>query len=203
MKNIQTSQKGFTLVEIAIVLVIIGLLLGGVLKGQELIRGAKIKAAADEVKAYQAAYFGYVDRFDLKPGDDPGMTRWASGLSGNGNGNIDGGTCNNDADESCMAIRAMRYAGFLKGDPTETVPKPRLKLGGIGHVYTGTHYGQQGVWLRHVGNVPEDILAELDRKIDDGKCNSGSMVSVSTSNTYCDQATGEYKADYYYVVKID
>ena len=39
------QQSGFTLVEIAIVLVIIGLLLGGVLKGQELINSAKVKPA--------------------------------------------------------------------------------------------------------------------------------------------------------------
>ena len=39
----RNKQSGFTLVEIAIVLVIIGLLLGGVLKGQELINSAKVK----------------------------------------------------------------------------------------------------------------------------------------------------------------
>ena len=44
------NQSGFTLIEIAIVLVIIGLLLGGVLKGQELINSAKVK---NLVKAYQ------------------------------------------------------------------------------------------------------------------------------------------------------
>ncbi len=40
---LQKKQKGFTLVEIAIVLVIVGLLIGGVLKGQEMITNAKLK----------------------------------------------------------------------------------------------------------------------------------------------------------------
>lgn len=57
------KQKGFTLIEIAIVLVIIGLLLGGVLKGQELIKSAKYKAAASDVNAYSVALIGYQDRY--------------------------------------------------------------------------------------------------------------------------------------------
>ena len=44
-------QAGFTLVEIAIVLVIIGLLLGGVLKGQELVNNAKVKNLANDFRA--------------------------------------------------------------------------------------------------------------------------------------------------------
>lgn len=64
MHNLKTAkQKGFTLVEIAIVLVIIGLLLGGVLKGQELIKSAKVKAAAGDVNAYSVALIGYQDRY--------------------------------------------------------------------------------------------------------------------------------------------
>lgn len=59
----QNKQKGFTLIEIAIVLVIIGLLLGGVLKGQELIKSAKVKAAAADVNAYSVALISYQDRY--------------------------------------------------------------------------------------------------------------------------------------------
>ena len=63
LNEVQTKkQKGFTLVEIAIVLVIIGLLLGGVLKGQELIKSAKVKAAAGDVNAYSVALISYQDR---------------------------------------------------------------------------------------------------------------------------------------------
>ena len=69
MKN---NQKGFTLVEIAIVLVIIGLLLGGILKGQEMIIQAKIKNAITDFSGVSAAYYGYQDRYRALPGDDPG-----------------------------------------------------------------------------------------------------------------------------------
>src|SRR5213595_216102 len=96
-------QQGFTLVEIAIVLVIIGLLLGGILKGQEMINQAKIKNVIADFSGISAAYHGYVDRYKKIPGDDPcaggavtmgncGTTtgRWTGATAGNGSGIVDG-----------------------------------------------------------------------------------------------------------------
>ena len=73
------KQLGFTLVEIAIVLVIIGLLLGGVLKGQELINQAKIKNVINDINGVTAAVQAYQDRYRALPGDDPGAAgRWTA-----------------------------------------------------------------------------------------------------------------------------
>ena len=72
------AQRGFTLVEIAIVLVIIGLLLGGILKGQEMITQAKIKNVMADYSGISAAYHGYQDRYRAIPGDDLGATRWTT-----------------------------------------------------------------------------------------------------------------------------
>ena len=83
------KQQGFTLIEIAIVLVIIGLLLGGILKGQEMITQAKIKNSIADFSGISAAYYGYQDRYRAIPGDDPNATRWTSTpavVAGNGNG---------------------------------------------------------------------------------------------------------------------
>ena len=63
------QQSGFTLVEIAIVLVVIGLLLGGILKGQQLINSARVRNLADQNSGVQAAYYGFIDRFRNLPGD--------------------------------------------------------------------------------------------------------------------------------------
>src|SRR2546425_1241422 len=85
MKSMHKAQ-GFTLVEIAIVLVIIGLLLGGILKGQEMITQAKIKNSIADFSGISAAYHGYQDRypasgswwffrFDRVLGQHPGQGR--------------------------------------------------------------------------------------------------------------------------------
>jgi len=63
------KQSGFTLVEIAIVLVVIGLLLGGILKGQQLINSARVRNLADQNSGIQAAYYGFIDRYRNLPGD--------------------------------------------------------------------------------------------------------------------------------------
>src|SRR6266511_487407 len=93
------QQTGFTLIEIAIVLVIIGLLLGGVLKGQELITGARVRNLISQQDGVKAAYFGFLDRFRALPGDYSNASANITGIStagacadatagaGNGNGN--------------------------------------------------------------------------------------------------------------------
>src|SRR5512147_3232040 len=74
-----SKQKGFTLVEIAIVLVIIGLLLGGILKGQEMITQAKIKNIVNDFNGITAAMNSYQDRYRAIPGDDRNAsTRWTT-----------------------------------------------------------------------------------------------------------------------------
>src|SRR3954468_5929670 len=91
MKSMK-AQAGFTLVEIAIVLVIIGLLLGGILKGQEMITQAKIKNIVNDFNGITAAVNSYQDRYKALPGDDLGAKdRWTNAtvgtvVSGDGNG---------------------------------------------------------------------------------------------------------------------
>ena len=63
------KQSGFTLIEIAIVLVIIGLLLGGVLKGQELINSATVKNVATDFRNVPLFIYGFQDKFRKLPGD--------------------------------------------------------------------------------------------------------------------------------------
>src|SRR6185436_14812631 len=70
--NRNSTQAGFTLVEIAIVLVIIGLLLGGILKGQEMITQARIKNAINDFNGITVAVTSYQDRYRGLPGDDKG-----------------------------------------------------------------------------------------------------------------------------------
>src|SRR5437763_16269619 len=101
-ENMRSQQSGFTLVEIAIVLVIIGLLLGGILKGQELINSARVKNIANDFRVIPTYIYAYQDKFRALPGDDNKATSHVqtnpvtAGLAdGNGNGVIDGAVFDN------------------------------------------------------------------------------------------------------------
>lgn len=70
------QQQGFTLVEIAIVLVIIGLLIGGLLKGQELIASAKVRNTISQMEELKTAVLPFRIASRRCPGIWPTPMRW-------------------------------------------------------------------------------------------------------------------------------
>jgi len=67
--KVNNPQKGFTLIEIAIVLVIVGFLMIGVAKAQELIQGSRVRALIAQQSDIRTAFFGFHDRYRALPGD--------------------------------------------------------------------------------------------------------------------------------------
>src|SRR4051812_38274830 len=188
------SQKGFTLVEIAIVLVIIGLLLGGILKGQEMITQAKIKNVIADVTGVSAAKYGYQDRYRALPGDDKGAGRWSGVVppASAGNGVIEGvyGSAN-AADESRLFWDHLRRAGFVGGQGTEN---PFNAVSGKMGVQTGDGAGGAVGVLGIAGNtqhfpglilcsanLPDKIAVSVDAQMDDGKGNAGTVRAMKGS----------------------
>jgi len=187
----KSRQQGFTLVEIAIVLVIIGLLLGGILKGQEMITQAKIKNVIADFSGVSAAYHGYQDRYRAIPGDDPNAaTRWTVGpaVSGDGNG-IVAGTYNSTSatDESRLWWDHLRRAGFVSGSGTN---QPFNAVTGQIGVQTGDGAAPGPTLLNVSGgngfvglimcsaNLPDKIAIAVDTQMDDGVSNQGSVRGV-------------------------
>ena len=201
------KQAGFTLIEIAIVLVIIGLLLGGVLKGQELITAARVRNLISTQDGVKAAYFGFLDRYRALPGDYNAATANIPGcgpavcLNGNNNGQIAG------ADEPQIAWEHLSKAGFITGSylypataaaaPANTPTNPYGSL--VQLIYDATYRdaasdvgsGNSRHNLKTGNNIPSDILAEVDRKIDDGLANGGQLRhSTFGTTTFATCATG-------------
>lgn len=146
------KQSGFTLVEIAIVLVIIGLLLGGVLKGQEMVENARIKSVIGDINGVSAAYNTYFDRYKAIPGDEAALTLtnrgWQGTAAGNGNGVLaitPAQTFTNGGEQAAL-WRSLRASGLTSGDPTAAATAaglPRAGTGGLMGVTVGA-YGMAG-----------------------------------------------------------
>ena len=185
------QQSGFTLVEIAIVLVIIGLLLGGVLKGQELINSAKAKSYAQDFRTIQAGLYGFQDRFKGIPGDLAGAdtkitgATLASASGPLGNGQIGGAWDSaTGGDESCLAWQHMRLAGFLAGSTTVNCTT------GDAYVQSNADGGRIGISSTPQMTLPTPmtgtyficstgvvgkIAKQLDTQLDDGNTVTGSF----------------------------
>lgn len=226
MKRLR-NQQGFTLVEIAIVLVIIGLLLGGVLKGQELIENSKVKSAVTDLNGITAAYYGYVDRFKRIPGDDGNLAtltarggNWTA-LIADGAGNFNGvlgpilaaatftgaGT-NDEGDAFWMQLKA---ADLIKGN---------IALAGVQALPINAFNGVIGVTTDTatmvtppatawpgikicMSQVPGKGARAIDAQLDDGVGNTGSVrntVGAAGVNTAPGAAVAAYSDDNVYTI---
>ena len=190
------KQAGFTLVEIAIVLVIIGLLLGGVLKGQELINSAKVKNIANDFRNVPLYIYGYQDKYKALPGDDANVvahlgasatpaTLPASSL---GNGVIDGGyNATAAGTESFLFWQHVRLANLAAGTTVTTDPAyiPRNADGGIIGVQGGANppiAGMTGTYIVCSDGILGKFAKQLDTQLDDGETSTGSVRAVLTSS---------------------
>ena len=181
--NLQKRQSGFTLVELAIVLVIIGLILAAVLKGQEMILNAKVKNVVNDLKGVSAAYYSYQDRYHAIPGDDLlAANHFTGGVNGNGDGVITGAFTDNaapPATESQEFWQHTRMSGFTTGVATATTaPLPNNAMGGILGVQAGTTatpvFGMVGNVVC-VSQIPWKIAMAVDQTIDDGNSDTGTV----------------------------
>ncbi len=203
----QQSQKGFTLVEISIVLVIVGLILGGVLKGQALIESARVRSIINDISGIRTAWYAFQDRFQSIPGDYPEASTHisASVKDGDGDGNID------SKQEIANVWQHLSATGFISGqfdgsdasvgtlDDSEcsasTCPQNPY-YGYYKITYTKKGEGTSGASneLYIGGKIPSSVLFEIDKKLDDGSPSKG-LFRVHTDSTANCTLGGHWKVE--------
>jgi len=182
------TQSGFTLVEIAIVLVIIGLLLGGVLKGQELVNSAKVKNFVNDFKTVPLFIYGYQDKFKALPGDDKNasthlgtaVTLLTPTSSTLGNGRIEGNFNSEIAtDESVAFWQQVRLANLASGPTDFTTISSAVPTnadgGRIGVQSTVPITGMTGSYFVCSEAIQGKFAKQIDVTMDDGNTDAGSV----------------------------
>jgi len=194
---------GFTLVEIAIVLVIIGLLLGGVLKGQELINSAKVKNFATDFRNIPLFIYGYQDKFKAIPGDDAnavahlgtGATQIAA-ANGSGNGTLNGnwwdGAASLATSETVAFWEHVRRANLAAGAQAIAADSdlPTNAEGGrigieAGSTVAANQYitGLSGSYVVCSRGILGKFAKQLDSNVDDGNPFTGSLRAIPGAPT--------------------
>lgn len=181
---------GFTLIELAIVLVIIGLLLGGVLKGQELIESARVRNIISQLDSIKAACYAFQDKYRALPGDYPGALAHANladianpQVGGNGDGVI---RDTPQARESLLAWVHLAHANLISGNyqasgslPDGGAEWPRNPYNATLQLQYDAAYSRSGgiprLNLKTGNQIPARVLAEIDRKTDDGRADQGNF----------------------------
>jgi prepilin-type N-terminal cleavage/methylation domain-containing protein len=162
------KRNGFSLIELSIVLVIMGLIVGGVMAGSSLIRNAEVKSVITEFTQYRDAALTFRTKYGALPGDLPDAGNyWSGAVSGNGDGVLDVAALAGATAEFAQFWRHLSLAGLAEGEYTglaggngvrhmiagTNIPRATLTNAAWGTFTQGTYAGDASNFAYEYGNV--------------------------------------------------
>jgi len=178
IETMRKDEKGFTLVELAIVMIIIGLLIGGVLKGQELITNAQIASTVAQIKGIGAAVSTFDDKYNAIPGDIPNAaSRIPNCTSANGcvpGGGTQGNRRIDTAPDAAQTNEAIVFFVQLSKADLITGISPEL-----GNVFGGTLPASDLNGGFHIGHST-GVAADFQNMEDTTNIRSGHYLTMTS-----------------------
>lgn len=195
---------GFTLIETAIVLIIVSLLLGAILKGQQLINIAKEKQLEADFSNIPLMIYSYQDKFKAVPGDDKNAASHFSGntasvKNGDGEGLIAGNWFEfNQASDNTIIWQHLRLAGLMSGETDIQLPDylPKSSLGKAIDIHSGSDNPNISPILNANGDalkgsyvicsrgISGDLAISMDIRLDDGDPSRGHLLATPDSEVF-------------------
>jgi prepilin-type N-terminal cleavage/methylation domain-containing protein len=171
-------NKGFTLIEMSIVMVIIGALLAGVLSARTIIRNSQTKDLIKSVNDFAAGVVIFKEKYAMWPGDYSSAVANIAGLTcPNGNAN---GQVNSNAESNC-ATESLIRVGILRGVAGQAITirgSTILSFTGGTNILTGVPVARlpnNAINVIRVQNIDCDSALQLDRAVDDGNVDTGNF----------------------------
>ncbi len=186
------GNKGFTVTEMSLVLVLGGMLMGTAMKSDGLVEGFQQQRLMNDLIGISAAYYSYFNMYNAMPGDDTRSHGWSNVSAGNSNGYIDGAAAS-DGSEAHEAWQALRWAGLITGHPDDKGKGVLMK-----NPYGGPYYFSNRNFVRYgkrncivAKNLAGSVAEAIDIQYDDGRYNSG---TISANAAYTRSSVDLYYA---------
>ncbi|MDR2781703.1 MAG: prepilin-type N-terminal cleavage/methylation domain-containing protein [Holosporaceae bacterium] len=199
MTKFLKTNKGFSLIEVAIAIVVIGLIASFAIKGRELINSAKLRSVADQVNTFRVAIHEFVDRYGELPGDFSAAREMISDSLQNGSGN----GIISSIEDAKRFWQHLIASGLLSAELVNGYPVS--KLGGYYSV-SSSIANHPGSWIilckgttdnqNFIGILAPEDAYSIDKNNDTGSPTTGEIQAIKSS-----EATGECIIDSRYNLK--